>query len=103
MESKFETALDIIEDLLETISWLGGDAYEMEATKESRNTAYDFINLHRSRVESTIGIVFDQNIRMGLYCLKSDENITVKAMNRKIAAKYLGVGKKSIKVIEVPK
>jgi hypothetical protein len=42
-----QEALDHIEELLKTISWLGGDAYEMEATADTRNEAQAFLNKHR--------------------------------------------------------
>ena len=45
-----DEALEIIQQLLATIDWLGGDAYENEATAEQRNKAEEFLDKHmRSR------------------------------------------------------
>ena len=42
-------AIEIIEDLIETILWLGGDAYEMEAVTPSIEKAREFIEKYSTK------------------------------------------------------
>jgi hypothetical protein len=46
MKTTLNEALEIIDDLLETINWLGGDAYEMDAINDSVDKAQRFFDAH---------------------------------------------------------
>ena len=39
--------IEIIEELLECISWLGGDSYEVECAENMCKNAYDFLEKHK--------------------------------------------------------
>ena len=95
-----EEALLIISDLLDTIGWLGGDAYEMEAIKNETNIAQIFLDKHKTIKEDTSGNLTGS--RFGLYCHIRDGKRQVGACNKKLAAKYMGVSPHSVRCIKEP-
>lgn len=96
-------ALEIINDLLETISWLGGDAYEQEAIESSVTKAYSFLEKHNYNNKDTITLEESTPIYYGFYCLKDNENKKVTAANKKHARNLLKTTMNNVKCLEPPK
>ena len=106
-DDKFLTeALDVIESLLETISWLGGDPYEMDAVEKDVECARSFLTKHRPSIE-----VVDELAEYGespwkpingIYCLRSDHSVTVTANNKVSAAKKMKIGKEQLLCLTPP-
>jgi len=99
-----EEALLIISDLLDTIGWLGGDAYEMEAIEKATKIAQDFLDKHKTIKEDTPDLKLKHmtGSSFGIYCHKHDGKRQVEACNKKVAAKYMGVSKRSVRCIKEP-
>jgi hypothetical protein len=105
---KFEEALDVIDDLLQTISWLGGDAYEMEATAKSTDAGYAFLEKHRPPVpepEPVSPQITHPTWNENTYVLRSEQHLEnarkVYAWNKKIARKLLGVSEGEVICIQI--
>ncbi len=95
-----DEAIDIIESLLETISWLGGDGYEVECAENMTKEAHAFIEKYKPKpISIEKGRTDSKN---GLYCLQGDENIKIEAVNSRNAANKLRVGKAKIKCLIIP-
>lgn len=100
MKTFKDEALEIIESLLDTISWLGGDPYEVECAENMTKEAYDFIKKHKP---TPVVIEKDRTDCMnGLYCLHSDWSRKIEASNKRRAAKLFGVGVGAVKCIIIP-
>lgn len=93
-EIKFNEALEVIDNLLGTISWLGGDSYEMEATAKSTNAGYEFLQQHRlASPTPPLDLVVEYGIhhqrelnRYGLRCEEGCENRQEVYARKKIEA-----------------
>ena len=95
-----DKAIEIIESLLETIGWLGGDSYEMECVENMTKEAHEFLREHKPE---PIIIEKDRTDSMnGLYCLHGDETKKVEASNKKEAANKFNVGKGQIQCLVIP-
>lgn len=109
MEDNFkQEALDIISDLINTINWLGGDPYEMGAIEKSMDAAQEFLDKYQPEQEDKsmgkeyMTIKFKTGAQFGVYCLRSDHSKKVEACNKKVAAKYMHVGKNQIICLKKP-
>lgn len=96
-----DEALKIIDELLETISWLGGDSYEMDFISETVNKASKFLEDNRPKVK--VPLFKTDYSNLGIYTSKDNTGRIVRAVNRSNASRILGLGKKHLKCIKVPK
>jgi hypothetical protein len=100
MKNFKDEAIELIESLLETIGWLGGDSYEVECAENMTKEAREFIKKHKPQ---PIIIEKDRtDSRNGLYCLYGDETIKIEAVNKNNAANKLSVGRVQVKCLVIP-
>lgn len=94
-------ALEIIEELLDTIGWLGGDSYEMECIEPSIKKAEDFVYKHKEQIaDSKIPRFIESKI--GIYTTKDNKGKIIRAVNRRNAKNILGVDVNKVKCIRAP-
>lgn len=101
MSEKFNESLDIIGELLEIISWLGGDSYEVESTEKGVSRASEFFNKHKPP-KIDIENIPTTDSRLGQYIAKDQPNVIIYAVNKRNAKNKSGRMLKDIKCIKQP-
>jgi hypothetical protein len=105
-ENRLNESIEIINELLECINWLGGDAYEVECTDDMTRNAYKFLEQFKDKEDSAIkethGIT---EIKLchseGVYKMRDNDDKWVVAHNKKHAANLLRTQpKKTVCVIQ---
>ncbi len=105
MNKKLQEACEVIEDLINTVNWLGGDPYEVDCTQPHVQKALKFIhNLDYKTQEEKEEEEREKNekTRLGLYVLKSDPDTIAWARSRYVARHMLHARLQKIKCLKKP-
>jgi len=106
MKTELKEACQVIEDLLDTINWLGGDAYEMECIQPSVDSGLEFLHKVGHKTQDQIEREEEKRRReehLGVYCLRSKPSMTIRARCKREAKNRLGVSVKKVKCLQLPR
>ena len=96
MESLFkQEALNIINELIQTINWLGGDGYEMDAISPVLRQAENFLEKHEEKKPVPVEIKYNHWNNL-YFDLDNPEN-KVYAKNKKHARNLLNIPRNRVK------
>ena len=92
-KKEFEEAMTHLETMCEAVSWLGGDAYEMDCVGNMTEGVYKFMDKHTPKPEPKEEVV---DHRLGKYCLRKNMERFVYAVSKRNAKNILGVKLKEV-------
>ena len=103
MDNLRNEAFEVINELLECISWLGGDAYEVEAAENMCEGARAFLEKYKTEEEKEVESKFDNAIKMKawemLFVCRDDESKYVVSNNKRHAKNLLNTALANVKCV----
>jgi hypothetical protein len=99
MEDFKTESIDLIKELIETINWLGGDGYEMEAIQNTMDKANKFIDENTdAKIEESAKIVYLSMWDM-VFVLRDNETCYTVAQSKRQAKNKFNTSLANVKCV----